>query len=400
MESKYKLDVLKNYIEQIRGVSYKKTDVSNCLQEAYLPILRANNIQDNKIYFDDLVYVKKEKVKKDQLIKKGDILIAASSGSKSIVGKAGQVEEDVECSFGAFCKIIRCNNFIDNKYLGFYFKSNYYRQTISHLSAGANINNIRNEHIENLIIPLPPLETQKKIAEVLDNAGELIDKRKEQIEKLDEFIESVFLNMFGDPGTNPKGWGEGTIRNLVSEVRYGTSKKADEKQGKYPILRMGNITYRGNWNFDDLKYIDLEESELDKYLVQKGDILFNRTNSKELVGKSAVYKEDAPMAYAGYLIRVRTNEKAVPEYIWGHLNSRYGKLILENMCKNIVGMANINAQELQDIKIPIPPIHLQNQFAEIVEEVEKQKAKMEASLTEMENLFNSLMQKAFKGELF
>ncbi len=92
-------------------------------------------------------------------------------------------------------------------------------------------------------------------------------------------------------------------------------------------------------------------------------MLFNRINSKELVGKTAVYNQDTPIAYAGYLVRLRTNERANSKYISVFLNSPYGKLTLQGMCKSIVGMANINAQELQDIKIPIPPLPLQNKFA-------------------------------------
>ena len=105
------------------------------------------------------------------------------------------------------------------------------------------------------------------------------------------------------------------------------------------------------------------------------------------------------MVIAGYLIRVRVNELANPYYIWGHLNSKWGKLTLQNMCKNIVGMANINAQELQDIKILKAPIEIQNQFAERVKMIEIQKTQAQKALQKSEYLFNSLLQKAFKGEL-
>ena len=150
--------------------------------------------------------------------------------------------------------------------------------------------------------------------------------------------------MFGDTVTNPKGWEVGTIRDLVSEVKYGTSKPAVDN-GKYIYLRMNNITYSGCMDYTDLKYIDVEDKEIEKYVVRKGDVLFNRTNSKELVGKTAVFKEDTPMIIAGYIIRVRPNERSNPEYISGFLNSSYGKRTLLDMCKAIVGQENINAQE-------------------------------------------------------
>ena len=160
---------------------------------------------------------------------------------------------------------------------------------------------------------------------------------------------------------------------------------------------MGNLTYNGAIVLDDLKYIDLKESEIDKYTVHKGDILFNRTNSKELVGKTAVYRGTNTVAFAGYLVRVRTNNLAHYEFLSAFMNSSYMKKKLQMKCKNIVGMANINAQEFQDFDIYLPPIDLQNQFAQIVQKIEAQKEKNQKVIEQMDNLFNSLMQQAFNG---
>lgn len=261
--------------------------------------------------------------------------------------------------------------------------------TVKHLSV---------KQIKDIQIPLPPLETQKKIAEILDTADTLRQKDKALIEKYNQLTQSLFLEMFGDPVRNEKGFCEGTIRDLVSEVKYGTSAKSEEG-GAFPYLRMNNISYDGYINLESLKYINLPDADKPKYLVKKGDVLFNRTNSKELVGKTGIWNSDDIAAIAGYLIRVRVNDKANPYFIWGYLNSKHGKKTLENMCKNIVGMANINAQELQNIRIHLPPIDLQSKFASMVEEIEKQKQLAEENLKKSETLFNSLLQRAFKGEL-
>jgi len=165
-------------IEQIRGVSYKPEDSSDSRDATNMPILRAHNIQVDRLNTNNLVYVHKKKINKKQYVKKGDIIVCASSGSKDLVGKAAQAEEDMLVSFGAFCKIVRPKNMIDSKYLKHYFSSPAYRFIISRLSAGANINNLRNEHIDNLEIPFPPLPIQQKIADVLDRASALIEKRK------------------------------------------------------------------------------------------------------------------------------------------------------------------------------------------------------------------------------
>ena len=145
--------------------------------------------------------------------------------------------------------------------------------------------------LKELEIPLPPLAEQKSIAGILDAADALRAKRREALAQLDTLLQSAFLDMFGDPVTNPMGWEAGVIRDLLASANYGTSKKADLREGEYPILRMNNITYSGEWDFSSLKYIDLAEEDLPKHLVHKGQILFNRTNSKELVGKTEKKKE-------------------------------------------------------------------------------------------------------------
>jgi type I restriction enzyme S subunit len=162
---------------------------------------------------------------------------------------------------------------------------------------------------------------------------------------------------------------------------------------------MNNITYSGKLDLNNLKYINLDPSEYEKYIVRNRDLLFNRTNSKELVGKTTVYNLNSEMVIAGYLIRLRTNEKGNPFYISAYLNSKHGKKTLVNMCKSIVGMANINAKELQRISIMIPPKSLQKKFEDNFTHVEKLIMKGSSQLIISNNLFNNLLQKAFNGEL-
>jgi type I restriction enzyme S subunit len=263
---------------------------------------------------------------------------------------------------------------------------------------GATMKHITKGKFDNIDVPYPPLATQQKIAAILDEADALRRKDKALLAKYDELLQAVFYDMFGDPVKNEKGWESGTIRDVVTEVKYGTSKPAEDS-GQYPYLRMNNITYTGDWDFSSMKYINLTEGERDKYLIRKGDLVFNRTNSKELVGKTAVYELDEEMAIAGYLIRVRTNERADANYLSAYLNSKHGKKTLTGMCKSIIGMANINAQELQDIKILIPPVELQNRFAEICSNIQHQKSQIIQQQTHSEQLFQSLMQRAFAGRL-
>lgn len=254
---------------------------------------------------------------------------------------------------------------------------------------------INKSRFSELKIPCPPLEEQKRIATILDKADGIHKKREQAIKLADDFLRAKFLEMFGTPANNIHRFPKGTIRDLVDSVNYGTSAKASIDSGEYPILRMGNITYQGRWDFTDLKYLDLSVKEKDKYLVKEGDLLFNRTNSKELVGKTAVYEEDRPMAFAGYLIRVRPNSIGNNYYISGYLNSIHGKITLMNMCKSIVGMANINAQELQNIEILIPPKHLQDEYEIIYKKIKIGLSIYDKSAMQLQLLASNLSNKYF-----
>ena len=168
------------------------------------------------------------------------------------------------------------------------------------------------------------------------------------------------------------GWDMGTIRDIVGDVRYGSSRQASS-DGKYPYIRMNNITYGGELDLTDLKRINIPDNELAKCTVRKGDVLFNRTNSKELVGKTCLYDRDETMVLAGFVIRVRMNEKATPEFLVQYMNLPYMKELLLSMCKAACGQANINAQELQNIPIYIPPIDIQKRFIVLKQQTDKSK---------------------------
>lgn len=384
---------LGDVIEQIRGVSYKPSDLKDTLNDNSVILLRANNIQDGKIVLDDVLYVSKSKVNESQYLRRGDILVCTSSGSKELVGKAAFVDEDLPAVFGAFCKVVRpkiecC------KYVGHFFQSPYYRNYISAASAGANINNLRNEHIADLHIPLPPLDKQRKIAAVLDKVSSLIAKRRQQLDKLDDLVKSRFIEMFGVYPANPMGWEIGTIRDIVTEVRYGSSRPAVDG-GKYPYLRMNNITYGGELDLSDTKRIDIPDNELDKCTVRRGDILFNRTNSKELVGKTCVYDRDEMMVLAGFVIRIRVKDRILPEFLSAFLNTDFSKQMLLGMCKTAIGQANINAQELQNIGLYLPPVELQRRFVQFKKETDKSKLAIQKSLERLEILKKALMQEYF-----
>lgn len=280
-------------------------------------------------------------------------------------------------------------------FLYLYLSSSIFQKVLQQQMKGGIQKHLGHKTIGEQLIPLPPLAIQQQIARTLDTAAALLALRKQQLAELDGLIQSVFIEMFGDPVVNEKGWETGTIRDVVEDVKYGTSKPANEG-GQYIYLRMNNITYEGHLDLTNLKYIDMPENEVEKYVVRKGDVLFNRTNSKELVGKTCVFDQEQEMIIAGYIIRIRVNERVAPVFLSTVLNSKYGKTTLFGMCKAIVGQANINAQELQNIKLYIPPITLQTQFATIVEKIEQQKVLVQQAIEETQTLFDSLMAEYFE----
>jgi len=173
---------------QIRGVTYKKHEVSSESKTGYTPILRANNIVENKIEFKDLVYVPNSRIRQDQKIRVKDIVVAMSSGSKSVVGKTAQIGGEWSGSFGAFCGVLRPLQGIDPDYFAQFLKSDHYRKAISNLASGSSINNIKREHFDIIKIPLPPLPEQKRIAAKLDSLLAKVDACKARLDKVSEII--------------------------------------------------------------------------------------------------------------------------------------------------------------------------------------------------------------------
>ena len=262
--------------------------------------------------------------------------------------------------------------------------------------SGATIPHIYFRDYKNEEFNLDDLGRQSEIIDILGRVERVIEYRKKELRQLDNLIKARFVEMFGTYPANEKGWDVGTIRDLVTEVRYGSSRKAaDGDSGKYPYLRMNNITYGGELDLNDTKTIDIPDEELDKCTVRRGDLLFNRTNSKELVGKTCVYNRDEMMVLAGFVVRVRLNDRALPEFVSAFLNTDFSKQMLLNMCKAAIGQANINAQELQNIGLYIPPTELQREFVSFKAQVDKSKVVVQKVLDEAQLLFDSLMQQYF-----
>ena len=388
---------LSNFIKQIRGVSYKPEDIRNESDKNAIPILRANNITaDGHIDLNDIVYVDSKKVQNEQLLRSGDIFICASSGSKNLVGKAVYIPTDMPYAFGAFCKVVRpVSENIDKHYLAQFFQSPSYRKKISDLAQGANINNIKNEHIDELDIAIYSLEEQKAIAEKLDKVSGLIEKRKTQLKKLDLLIKSRFIEMFGDPVSNPLGWEKKTLKEVCVKLNDGTHFSPESFEvGEYKYVTAKNIKMSG-FDFSNITYVpeEVHRPIYERCNPELGDVLYIKdgvttgiamVNTLEeeftLLSSVALLKQDRRIMNGHFLTALLNNES-----MYTDIRSNMGGAAITRLT-----IAKLNA-----IKVIVPSIELQEQFAYFVEQVDKSKFQIQKSLEKLEILKKSLMQQYF-----
>jgi len=190
---------------------------------------------------------------------------------------------------------------------------------------------------------------------------------------------------------------------LRSKPQYGLSKKASGSPPGVPILRMGNIV-DGEVRLDDLKFVELSRGEETGYRVGNGDILFNRTNSAELVGKSAVYEGPERVVFASYLIRLVANQQKVrPRFLVAYINSKRGRSYIQSQLTRAIGQVNVNAQKLAAMLVPVPDLKEQDQICEYLaglrQEVNEMR-RLQAQDTELlDQLEQSILERAFRGEL-
>jgi len=355
-----------------------------------IPFITPAELRSNKVQpiSKSKNYITEKVLEKARILPKDTVMVCCIGS----LGKIGIADRELVTNQ-------QINSLIFDEDLIYYKYGAYYLSTISpimeHLAPSTTVKIINKTLFSNMEIPLPSLETQKKIAEVLDNAGELIDKRKEQIEKLDDFIESVFLNMFGDPVVNSHGFLKARLEDLGKWQSGGTPSRRNQDYFK------GDIPWLSSGELERIYVEDSKEKITEEAIenssakkIQPGCLLLGMYDTAAL--KSSINKVTCSCNQA--IAYAKINSK-MANTVYVYYAIQIGKDYYRRLQRG-VRQKNLNLSMVKNIKIPIPPIHLQNQFAQMVEEVEKQKEKMEESLIEMENLFNSLMQRAFKGELF
>lgn len=363
-----KMNVVKMQVvtKQIRGVSYKPTDLHDSLNSSSVILLRANNIDDGKINFDDVVYVDKSKVSKDQYLKKGDILICASSGSKQLVGKAASFDFDKECTFGAFCKVVRPDENVAD-YIGKYFQSVKYRSIISNVAIGANINNIRNEHIDSLELPMYSTEKANDIVHLLSKVQSIIEYRKQELSNLDDLIKARFVEMFGN-GKHPVKKVE-EVCSDIADCPHTTPKYDGELLN--PAIRTSEIK-KGYITWDTMRYVSNDEYQerVKRLAPEAGDIVYGREGT---IGNAAVLPEGHKFCLGQRVMLLRPDyNQCSSEYLLHAVISDdvYRQVMMKN---NASTVAHVNVKDVKAFLVPVPSKELQEQFTDFVKQVDKSK---------------------------
>ena len=297
-----------------------------------------------------------------RLFPKDSILIPKSGASVNLNHRAKLATDAYVVSHLAI--VVPKRTKIDPDYL-YWWSANYDPRAQAQVTS---LPSLKLSTLKSAMVPIPPLTEQRRIVGILDRAAKIERLRAKAQDRLREFISALFVKMFGDPVENPMGWEVCTLGEFCTLTQYGTSKKANDRAEGLPVLRMGNITYGGELDCTDLKWVVLSEGDINKFVLKAGDILFNRTNSKELVGKTGVWDGRFEAVAASYFIRLRLDETRVcPAYVWGFMNSAAMKHRLFAAARGAIGQANINAKEVKSLSLPVPPPSLQLRYAEAVE---------------------------------
>ena len=355
------------------------------------------NIYNNRINIDDNTDVVDDEaiklIHKRSQIKKGDVLFCS-------IGRLGDmcvIEEDpigwdINESVFAFTLNL---DVIRQKYFYYVFKNHNTIEYLTRNSSGSTFKSIKMNQLKKMTFDLPSLKEQDHIVDVLDNVTSVIELQKQQLQALDDLIKARFIEMFGDPVINPKGWPSKPLLEM-GNCKNGMNFHYDDTGVEIHCLGVGDFQdYSIIADTTVLPMVSLNEMPSDEYLLQDDDIVFVRSNgNKALVGRSvAVYPGTIPTTFSGFCIRYRIqNDDILIPYLLRVLKT---DSIRTKMAGRGANIQNLNQQILGTLIIPVPPKELQEQFSAFIVEVEKSRVVMQKALDEAQLLFDSLMQKYF-----
>ncbi|MCF8143148.1 MAG: restriction endonuclease subunit S [Deltaproteobacteria bacterium] len=324
------------------------------------------------------------------IVPKGSIIMVTRTG----VGKIAIAQEDTAVSQDITGIILK--NGIDTNYVVAAIKNKM--ATLLSAQRGATIKGITRKDIANLVLTLPPPSEQQRIVEILDQAERLRKLRVEADKKAERILPVLFIKMFGDPTTNPMRWPQKPlIKVCIDKPEYGANASAVEwKEGKPRYVRITDILENGQLSPNGVVSLSLENWE--QYQLVKGDLLFARSGNT--VGKTYLYRnKDGLCAYAGYLIRFKPDTKKMePAFLFALTQTNYYKSWVAAR-KRVGGQPNINGKEYSILSVLCPPLPLQQKFSAVLTQLDTNRERMRTCCARQEILFNSILHRAFTGEL-
>ena len=287
------------------------------------------------------------------------------------------------------------NDIVDISYLAYAMEY----MNLSKYFSGATIPHIYFKDYQKETLPLPSLDEQRRIAATLDKVTDLISKRRQQLDKLEELVKARFVEMFGDPALNTRNWPIVPLKECLTSIESGKSFVCSNESrcGKWPaILKLSAVTY-GKYIPNENKALLDASQFVESMEIHKGDLLFTRKNTPELVGMAAfVYDSPEKLMMPDLIFRLNTNEKCSKIFLLNLINHRCFRNFIQNLATGSAkSMSNISKERLSNLKIYLPPIEYQNQFSAFAVQIEKIKTTINSSLEKLKTLKKALMQEYF-----
>jgi len=321
---------------------------------------------------------------------------ALTKGPTIIIGRKGSIGE-VHWSEDA-CYPIDTTYYVDETKQPCDLKWLFYALQELHLTRldkSAAVPGLNRDDAYQLALAFPDLGEQELAVALLDGAESLQRIRQLRQSLANSLRESAFYRFFGDPRTNPYGWDQCLIDDALDDSQYGTSRKSNSMRRGYPIVGMGNITSDGQVDLSELSFVELPEPEFKELRLKEGDVIFNRTNSTELVGKTAMWPGGTDAVLASYLVRLRLRRNFRPEFFVALLNTPYFKHIFQTRCRKAVGQSNVSPTLLREFPIYRPPTDLQAEFARFIKQHERTTMAEREGLRQAAQLRDSLRKRVF-----